>query len=27
MKFTDATYDALRDFKDEFRGNGPEAIP
>jgi hypothetical protein len=27
MKFSDATYDALRDFKDEYRGNGPEAIP
>jgi hypothetical protein len=27
MKFSDAVYDALRDFKDEFRGNGPEAVP
>jgi hypothetical protein len=27
MKFSDATYDALRAFKDEYRGNGPEAIP
>jgi Protein of unknown function (DUF3105) len=26
-KFSDATYDALRDFKEEYRGNGPEAVP
>ncbi len=26
-KFDDATYDALRAFKDQYRGNGPEAIP
>lgn len=26
-KFDDAVYDALRAFKDEYRGNGPEAVP
>lgn len=26
-KFEDGVYDALRAFKDEYRGNGPEAVP
>jgi hypothetical protein len=27
MKFGNGVYDAIRDFKDEYRGNGPEAVP
>lgn len=26
-RFDDGVYDALRAFKDEYRGNGPEAVP